>query len=88
VDNVSRQAERPPGNTGLAPQGVKYVIPIVIVPNSLNAAINEKLDAAIAGCPGAEKDREILYGQLLDYFNEYGVIPDFTIKAPAAGVSP
>ena len=52
---------------------------LVIVPDSLRDAINKKLDAALAECPDAEKDREHLYGQLLDYFNEHGVIPDFTL---------
>jgi hypothetical protein len=52
---------------------------LVIVPNSLRDAINAKLDAAIAEVPDAEKDREILYGQLLDYFDEHGVVPDFSL---------
>lgn len=52
---------------------------LVVVPDSLRNAINEKLDAAIAVCPDAEKDREVLYGQLLAYFNEHGVVPDFTL---------
>lgn len=56
---------------------------IVIVPDSLAAAINEKLDAAIAVCSDAAQDREVLYSQLLSYFNEHGVIPDFTLaRAP------
>lgn len=52
---------------------------LVIVPDSLRAAINARLDAAIAACPEAAADREALYGQLLAYFDEHGVIPDFTI---------
>ena len=52
---------------------------LVVVPDSLRNAINEKLDAAIAQCPDAEKDREVLYSQLLAYFNEHGVVPDFTL---------
>jgi hypothetical protein len=54
-------------------------MPMVIVPDSLRHAINAKLDASIAACPDAEKDRETLYGQLLDYFYENGVVPDFTL---------
>jgi hypothetical protein len=56
---------------------------LVIVPDSLRHAIDAKLDAAIAACPGAEKDRDALYSQLLAYFNEHGVVPDFTIAPPA-----
>ena len=52
---------------------------LVIAPNSLYDAINAKLDAAIAEFPDAERDREVLYGQLLDHFNEHGVIPDFSL---------
>lgn len=60
---------------------------IVIVPDSLDRAITEKLDAAFVECPDAEKDREILHQQLLDYFYEHGVLPDFMLarkeNAPA-----
>lgn len=52
---------------------------IVIVPNFLRNAINEKLDTAITKCPDAKKDREILYNQLLSYFNEHGELPEFEI---------
>jgi len=51
----------------------------VIVPDSLHNAINKKLDAAIRACPDAEKDRDALYSQVLSYFNEYGIIPEFTL---------
>lgn len=54
----------------------------IIVPNYIHDAINAKLDDAIRGCPGAARDREILYGQLLAHFNEHGEIPDFSIKPP------
>jgi hypothetical protein len=53
---------------------------LVIVPDSLRDAINAKLDAEIAKHPDAAADREILYGQLLDYFNALGVLPDFTLE--------
>lgn len=52
---------------------------LVIVPDSLRAAINEKLDAAIALAPDAESERENLFNQLLAYFNEHGVIPEFSL---------
>lgn len=51
----------------------------VVVPDSLRNAINNKLDAAIADCPDAAKDRDALYGQLLAFFNEHGRVPDFTL---------
>lgn len=52
----------------------------VIVPNSLRNAINAKLDAELAKCPDAEKDREYLYGQLLAHFDEHGEIPEFSLE--------
>ena len=52
---------------------------MVIVPNSLSAAINRALDAAIAECPEAAPDRELFYVDLLAYFNEYGEIPDCSL---------
>ena len=51
----------------------------MIVPNVLNEAINNKLDEAFAKVPEAEKDRDALYHDLLDYFNEYGVLPEFDL---------
>ena len=56
-----------------------------VIPNSLRDAINAKLDAAIADVPDAEKDREHLYHSLLMYFNEHGVIPDFSITKTEKG---
>ena len=52
----------------------------VIVPNELRDAINVKLDAAIAACPDAVKDRDALYHQLLAYFDEHGEIPEFSLQ--------
>jgi len=51
----------------------------LIVPDTLHAAINARLDAAIAKVPGAAIDRDNLYAQLLNVFNEYGVLPEFEI---------
>ena len=60
---------------------------IMIVPNVLRDLINAKLDAAFAACPDAERDREILYKQLLEYFDEHGTVPDFTLfKKPTRRV--
>lgn len=52
---------------------------LFIVPNELRDAIYAKLDAEIAKWPDAAKDREALYEQLLAYFNEHGVIPEFSL---------
>ena len=51
-----------------------------IIPNYIADAINAKLDAAFSECPEAAKDREVLYRQLLDYFDEHGIIPDFSLR--------
>jgi hypothetical protein len=52
---------------------------MVIVPNYLAAELNRLLDAEIEKHPAAEKDREVLYSQLLAYVDEHGVIPDFSL---------
>ncbi len=51
----------------------------VIIPNEVRDAINSALDREIAKCPDAEKDREVLYAQLLNYFDEHGELPEFSI---------
>lgn len=56
-----------------------------IIPNDLADAISAKLDAAIAECPDAAGDRDVLYNQLLDYFDEHGVVPDFSLQRNAKG---
>lgn len=58
---------------------------LVIVSNVLADAINSKLDAAIAQCPDAAKDRKELYRQLLVYFDEHGEIPDFELVRKGQG---
>ncbi len=52
----------------------------VIVPNSLRDAIYEKVDAEIAKAPDAAPGREHFYSVLLDYFNEHGEIPAFSLE--------
>ena len=51
-----------------------------VVPNELRDAINANIDAALVDCPDAAADREIFYAQLLEYFNEHGVVPTFTLQ--------
>ena len=53
---------------------------VYVVPNMLADAINKKLDQEIAKEPAAEKCREYLYKQLLQYFIEHGVIPKFSLQ--------
>lgn len=61
----------------------------VIVPGHVSDAINRALDAALAGQPeAASACREHMFGQLLDYYNEHGEIPEFqVVKNPAEGES-
>jgi hypothetical protein len=52
----------------------------VIVPDALSDAINAALDKAIRACPGAASERDALYQQLLSYYDEHGVIPEFSLE--------
>ena len=51
----------------------------VIVPNILRDKIYEKIDEQLEKVPEAREGREIFYQQLIDYFDEHGIIPDFKI---------
>jgi hypothetical protein len=53
---------------------------VLIIPNYVADAINAKLDIALAECPEAVGDRDALYHQLLGYFDEHGVIPNFSLQ--------
>ena len=56
---------------------------MVIVPNQLRDAIYAEIDAkAPKGIDSM--DRDVLYKQLLIYYDEHGVIPDFTIERARA----
>lgn len=50
-----------------------------VVPNYLADELNRRLDAEIVRHPNAAKDRAFFYSQLLNYVNEHGVIPDFSL---------
>ena len=52
---------------------------IVVVPDTLSAAINAELDEAFKDVPDAEQYRDIFYHELLRYFDEHGIIPDFKL---------
>jgi hypothetical protein len=53
---------------------------LVVVPNHLSAEIYRRLDAEIEKHPDAAPDREHLFQQLLDAFDRFGVIPDFSLS--------
>lgn len=53
---------------------------MLIVPNYIACELNQRLDAEIEKHPHAAKDRDHLYGQLLAYVNEHGIIPDFSLE--------
>ena len=50
-----------------------------VVPNHLRDELQKRLDAQIVLHPDAEKDRDFLYSQLLEYVNEHGAVPDFSL---------
>lgn len=53
---------------------------MVIVPNDLRDALNTALDAALRDVPpDAVNDRDVLYDQLLSFYDEHGYIPTFTV---------
>lgn len=58
---------------------------LVAVSNHLSDAIYQVLDKALEGCPEAAPDREVLYGQLLSFFDEHGYIPEFSLTKREAG---
>lgn len=56
---------------------------LLIVPNTLRDAIHAAIDKALDGRPCDDESREVLYGQLLMYFNEHGRIPEFDLTEAA-----
>lgn len=55
----------------------------VIVTNALRDDIHRRIDAALAGRPCSADERESIYQQLLAYFDEHGVLPDFSLTPPS-----
>lgn len=55
-------------------------MPFRIVLNSIRDQISRALDRAIDDCPEAAADRDVLYGQLLDIYDETGDVPDFRLE--------
>lgn len=54
---------------------------IVVVPNDLRDAIYAAIDKELNGRPCDDADREVIYEQILAYFDEHGRIPDFSLKS-------
>lgn len=52
---------------------------VYIIPTALVGALNKRLDEEITKHPEAARDRDIFYRQLLDYVNEHGIVPDFSL---------
>lgn len=53
---------------------------IVIVPNILRDKINEEIDLAMARQPqNLEMYRDDFYHAILNFFNDYGELPDFDV---------
>lgn len=57
-----------------------YPLRTVLVPNYVSDAINHRLDTAIAETAEAANDREYLFNCLLDYFDEHGTLPEFSLQ--------
>ena len=59
------------------------IVPLVLkdqVAKLVRSELNERLDAATEGLDVPDSDRELMYGQMLAYFNDHGVLPEFTIN--------
>jgi hypothetical protein len=52
----------------------------LIVPDALYNEIHTRLNEEFKKFPDAEADRDSLYRQLLDYFDEHGALPEFTLE--------
>ena len=58
---------------------------LLIVPNSLHDAIHESITKVLGGRPCDDESREILYQQILKYYDDHGNIPNFTLTEKASG---
>ena len=57
-----------------------WVIMFVIVPNYVSEAIYKKVDVQLEKNPHLKEQREKIYNDILNYFNEHGKIPDFELS--------
>lgn len=53
---------------------------MAIVPNYVRDIINTKLDEALAGRSVPDADRNQMYCDLLNYYDDHGEIPEFTVS--------
>lgn len=51
-----------------------------VIPDYICEEIDRKLDEEIKKNPDAEKDRQILREQLIEYVNQHGIIPEFSLQ--------
>ena len=51
-----------------------------IIPDYVSDEIDRRLEAALAETPAAEKDRQQLRAQLVSYFVDHGMVPDFSLE--------
>lgn len=56
----------------------------MIVPNELSDEIYRCIDKELERCPEAAPERERFYRELLQYFDRYGVIPEFSVGPSGA----
>ncbi len=54
---------------------------LLIVPNHVRDAIEAAIDKELNGRPLEAAEREDIYHDLLRYYDEHGVIPDFSLTA-------
>lgn len=52
---------------------------LLAIPNWILKEIDNKLDAQIALHPNAANSRDVLKYQLINYANEHGVVPEFSL---------
>lgn len=58
---------------------------VVVVPNKLRDAIQDKMRAKLNGRRITDADFEHLYTELLNYYDTHGVIPEFDITLKDGG---
>lgn len=58
---------------------------LVIVPNEVSEAIHAALAKAAEGLILTNEEYEIHYNQLLNYFDEHGMIPEFSLTKAKGG---
>lgn len=61
---------------------------VVIVLNQLRDSIYEKIDSQLENLPHLKEKREEIYNQLLNYYDDHGIIPDFNIEPVVTGSKP